>query len=98
MKNITIIVLVLFTLGMVTACDSQTPTAPAEEAPAEEVVEEAPPEEAPEVKGQPRPESARVLEERYRGEAKEQINSDNVESVLAELEKEIEAEMAELEE
>ena len=101
MKYIITIALTLFAFGFITACESPSEEAPAVEAQTDEVEEQEAPAEAaadqkgPKIQGE-RPETRRVLEEKFEKEAKERINPDNVDSILEELEKEIEAELAEL--
>lgn len=97
MKKLTILALLLFALGSAGACDSSSP----KEAEAPTVLEVPDEEPAPQAAEEPqlqnvRPDTARNLEQRFREEAAEQINADNVDSIMAELEKEIEAELAEL--
>lgn len=95
MKKLITLALLVFAFGSVAACDSsreaEVPVVievPDEE-PAPQAVEE------PQLKST-RPEAVQNLEQRFREEAAEQINADNVDSIMAELEKEIEAELAEL--
>jgi flagellar motility protein MotE (MotC chaperone) len=101
MQRLSTVMLVLFAVSVFAACNSSKKEQSSTPDQAAEQAEQAPAEQAPPTTEAPatagRPPAAQELEKRFRDEAREKITADNVDEIIAELEKEIEAELAELE-